>query len=944
MERVQSTVDAVFNNGSRLLSGDQLLIDIRFTADTDTPGLGLSADRLAGTITNTLREHLGLFPADAYSPLSALELREISNDIARANTDSPVSNPSDTRVVDHHRLDNVESPDFQHDVEDSLRNGNGFDRFADPRTHPYGQLVNDGGPEVTGRSNNCLDCALSALSSFHGVPQVSAPRWADIIHADPHNPNYAEVDRRSGERGGLERASTWLGGPWLSYSGMPVPAQFDALHHYVDGLGPGSAALVTSWFPALDANGDVVLDSNGSPEIISGHATVVVYPAGADGPVWWDPQHGLTTDAPPGYLVDDAVAMECIPIDSNGGTSDAGAGTDTGTGHATDAPGLRPRPEILDSGEPAGLGLSGDPASGRGAPIGGGPGQRGDQQAHGSDHLAQQPAGQNDRGDVRHGDRSGQPGTGFPGLSETAPHSPDPAGRDREHDRVPGTSDRPRQPAEPGADSTSADHQATDPASAQRPPRSGSDLMGLRPGPSDGDLAAGRDLRAVAAPVTQHDLRNAGQARRAREQLRSGGPASDTATTLADPLTGRALPAHRSTEFGQPVLVVGMNVHVTGNNPVDVRQLHDRAQLTTDLAFNRGHRLPDGAWLMVDLVPVTDPAAADLHLNSDSPRTDPAAIETSLRAQLGLGPAEGQGLSTTDLARLGRQVGSTPMESPGTADRSAQTTPAFDPRRAPETDRPAPAPAPPMSAVPPAPPADRTPESDWGRPNPRRRSEPSRWRRWFGFGERRPRPRPVIVLQQDLPRPPTAPRPESRRAVIEPERPSEDAIDGTPFRASPPFEGRRMNSAFHGENEPGNPIWTSPPSAVRYLDAEERSRLRLTVRNGLLVDVDGNPFDTRAGSTHWGGQGRAIFVMDLDGNLYASNTHGRGLFHHSSFLAGGAVAAAGELRVVDGRLHLLTDSSGHYRPERGHTLQAISRLRALGIDMGAVAIEFEAPR
>ena len=40
----------------------------------------------------------------------------------------------------------------------------------------------------------------------------------------------------------------------------------------------------------------------------------------------------------------------------------------------------------------------------------------------------------------------------------------------------------------------------------------------------------------------------------------------------------------------------------------------------------------------------------------------------------------------------------------------------------------------------------------------------------------------------------------------------------------------------------------------------------------------------------------------------------RGRFHHSSFLRGGAVVAAGGLSARHGRLQMLTADSGHYWP------------------------------
>lgn len=154
-----------------------------------------------------------------------------------------------------------------------------------------------------------------------------------------------------------------------------------------------------------------------------------------------------------------------------------------------------------------------------------------------------------------------------------------------------------------------------------------------------------------------------------------------------------------------------------------------------------------------------------------------------------------------------------------------------------------------------------------------------------------------------------------------------------------------MNSHYIGEHLPGNPIWTVPrASTVTYLDPEQRRQFRITVQGGRIFGANGEPFDTTAGTTAWGGDGRAIFVMATDGTLYASNYHQAGRFHHSSFLAGAEVAAAGELRVVDGRLELLTDSSGHYRPTLGHTMQAISRFRDLGIVISPSQTSLEAPQ
>ena len=78
-----------------------------------------------------------------------------------------------------------------------------------------------------------------------------------------------------------------------------------------------------------------------------------------------------------------------------------------------------------------------------------------------------------------------------------------------------------------------------------------------------------------------------------------------------------------------------------------------------------------------------------------------------------------------------------------------------------------------------------------------------------------------------------------------------------------------MNPRFVGENVPRNSIWGG--AGVKYLADEERGAYQLLVKDGKIYDADGNLFDTWGAMTVHSGQGRAIFVMDESGNLYASN-------------------------------------------------------------------------
>jgi len=118
------------------------------------------------------------------------------------------------------------------------------------------------------------------------------------------------------------------------------------------------------------------------------------------------------------------------------------------------------------------------------------------------------------------------------------------------------------------------------------------------------------------------------------------------------------------------------------------------------------------------------------------------------------------------------------------------------------------------------------------------------------------------------------------------------------------------------------------------MSPEQLEKCRLFVKNGLLHLVeDGLPFDTRDAKTWWSGHGRAMFVMDEHGNLYASLEQDVGRLHHSSFLGGKPVAGAGELEVHDGVPRVVTRKSGHYQPTPELLQQVRDMLRGQGIDV-----------
>lgn len=158
----------------------------------------------------------------------------------------------------------------------------------------------------------------------------------------------------------------------------------------------------------------------------------------------------------------------------------------------------------------------------------------------------------------------------------------------------------------------------------------------------------------------------------------------------------------------------------------------------------------------------------------------------------------------------------------------------------------------------------------------------------------------------------------------DPDAPEHHEHDLAPPPDDPPqFEGRELRDTYHGEQHGG--VFDTP---VRYLDEVEREDYKLHVDDdGLMRTSSGRLFDTTHAGSLWHPQGgRAIFVMDQHGDIFASKHQIEGRFHHSSFLGGEPVGAAGELGVKDGKVQLISNNSGHYQPTKTNTYDFIKHL------------------
>lgn len=81
-----------------------------------------------------------------------------------------------------------------------------------------------------------------------------------------------------------------------------------------------------------------------------------------------------------------------------------------------------------------------------------------------------------------------------------------------------------------------------------------------------------------------------------------------------------------------------------------------------------------------------------------------------------------------------------------------------------------------------------------------------------------------------------------------------------------------------------------------------------------------------------------IYVLDTENRLFVHpKLHGR--FHHSSFVKGGAVRAAGGLEVDNGKIWKITAHSGHYRPSFDSFDRFINVLLDWGADLSGCVLQ-----
>ena len=169
-------------------------------------------------------------------------------------------------------------------------------------------------------------------------------------------------------------------------------------------------------------------------------------------------------------------------------------------------------------------------------------------------------------------------------------------------------------------------------------------------------------------------------------------------------------------------------------------------------------------------------------------------------------------------------------------------------------------------------------------------------------------------------------------------------IKGVPQKREPfKFPTLKILKKYEGEQHQG----------VLYLSTIQREKYRVHFCEQRLCDRHGqvlNPkhkgpkqaftsFPVQQKEIENDQQGLAIFVMDSQGELWLSFEAKAKYFHHSSLLAGGPVAAAGEMIIFQGKLYGINNQSGHYQPPPIVIKRVLSVLHAKGIDTQDILIK-----
>jgi hypothetical protein len=148
------------------------------------------------------------------------------------------------------------------------------------------------------------------------------------------------------------------------------------------------------------------------------------------------------------------------------------------------------------------------------------------------------------------------------------------------------------------------------------------------------------------------------------------------------------------------------------------------------------------------------------------------------------------------------------------------------------------------------------------------------------------------------------------------------------------FEFLKLQEIIEVDEEGNISVPSVENRLVEYDDAEAQQSTLVNISGGKLLRNDGmnTPVDTSESVTFNKGKGWEIYVMSPTGEIHMASQK-IGKYQHSSLLAGAPTAAAGQIRVVNGKIEWLDNKSGHYKPGPKQVVQILHQLEKAGVSM-----------
>jgi len=124
---------------------------------------------------------------------------------------------------------------------------------------------------------------------------------------------------------------------------------------------------------------------------------------------------------------------------------------------------------------------------------------------------------------------------------------------------------------------------------------------------------------------------------------------------------------------------------------------------------------------------------------------------------------------------------------------------------------------------------------------------------------------------------------------------------------------------------------------VQYLSVEERKQFRLEFADGKLMQ-GGRLLPHIGPGEDPNTEIEYLYSMDQEGNIYVKQASPMLTckFHHSSFVAGGPIAGAGQIKIRQGKATFIDNCSGHYLPTDDLMDQVLSVLKQQNVEVERV--------